>query len=59
MEQPPGYIAQERTKFVMSRRPYMDSSRFQGRSLKNSALQFLALVFIDVTQITLSSFDIL
>jgi len=56
MEQSPNYIAQRRTKFVVSKRPYIDSSRVQERDLKSSALPFLVLIFTGVTQITLFSF---
>jgi len=56
MEQPPGYVARGRQKSVVSRRPYMDSSKIQERGLRNSALPFLLLDFTGVIQITLSSF---
>ena len=50
MEQPPCYVAQGGQKSV-SRRPYIDSSRVQGRDLRNSTLPFLLLDFTDVIQI--------
>ena len=56
MEQPPDYVAQGGQKSVVSRRPYMDSSRVQGRNLRSSTLSFLILAFTGVIQITLSSF---
>jgi len=58
MEQPLGYVAQGKQKFVVSRRPYMDSSRVQGHDLRSSTLPFLLLNFTDVIQITLSSFGV-
>jgi len=57
MEQPPGYVARGEQKSVISRRPYMDSSRVQGLGLRSSALPFLLLNFTGVIQITLSSFS--
>jgi len=56
MEQPPGYVARGTPKSVISRKPYMISSRVQGRGLKSSSLPFLELVFTGVTQITLFLF---
>ena len=44
-------------KSVISRRPYMDSSRVQGRDLRSSLLPFLLLDFTGVIQITLYSFS--
>ena len=43
--QPPGYVAQGGQKYVVSRRPYMDSNRAQGCGLRSSALPFLVLAF--------------
>jgi len=39
-------------RFVVSKRLYMVSSRVQGRGLRNSVLSSLALIFTDVTHIT-------
>ena len=58
MEQPPGYAAQGRIKFVASRRLSMASSKVHGCGLRTSALPSLTLVFTSVTQITLPSFGI-
>jgi len=40
-------------KSVFSRRPYIDSSRVQGRGLRSSTLSFLLLDFTGAIQITL------
>ena len=56
MEQHPDYVAQGGINFVVLRRLYLVISRVQGRDLRSSTLLSLALVFINVTQITLSSF---
>ena len=59
MEQPPGYVAQEKTKVCHLKKVimlYMNSSRVQGHSLRSSVLPFLVLAFANVIQITLSSF---
>jgi len=53
MEEPLGYVAQERIRSVFSKR----LSRVQGRGLRSSALPSLVLIVTDVTQITLSLFD--
>jgi len=58
MEQPPGYVTKGGQKSVVSRRPYMDSSRVQGRNLRSSTLSFLILAFTGVIQITLSTFGV-
>ena len=57
MEQPLGYVAQGEIKSVVSEKLYMISSRVQRCGLRSSTLLYLALVFTDVTQITLSLFS--
>ena len=60
MEQPPGYVAQEKTKVCHLKKVimlYMNSSRVQGHSLRSSVLLFLILAFANVILITVSSFS--
>jgi len=53
---PQAMVLRREQKSIISRRPYMDSSRVQERDLRSSALPFLLLDFNSVVQITLSSF---
>ena len=54
MEQLSGYITHQRIKYVVSKRPYIASSKVHGGGSKYSALPSLALIFTCDSQITLS-----
>ena len=57
MEQLPGYVAQGENKVCCLKKAIYCLKQSQGRGLRSSALPSLVMIFTDVTQITLSSFD--
>jgi len=57
-KQPPGMLLRERINYVVSGSQYMNSSRVYEHGLRSLASTSLALVFIIVTQITLSLFGV-
>ena len=59
MEQPPGYVAQGDNRVCYFRKAIYGLKQTHGRDLRSLVSPSLALIFIVVTQITVSLFGVL